>query len=289
MANDLQSADIQCPSILFRLNGGLYCADSRYVSTIMELPKFSPLPDTPPYITGIFPFRGGSVTMFDLRAALKLPSLSTSFSEFSEMLDARKQDHINWVETLERSVAEGTPFPLATDPHNCKLGKWYDSFQSDSAELTAHLAKLVEPHKRLHESALRTESCRKNFPDSPTETEVCQKQVLHEIRNTDMPQVLKVLDEAKDIFHAREFHEMVLVLSGKTSLGLVVDEVLSVEMVEEEVQGAQHQLVSYSPYIGRVVKSPKYNELILEVNMDAVMHTAEEEADRRAAAMPTSS
>ena len=85
MNNQPLENDIQSPSILFRLNGGLYCADSRHISTIMELPEYTTLPDTPPYITGIFPLRGNSITMFDLRAALKQRSLSEEFDEFTAM------------------------------------------------------------------------------------------------------------------------------------------------------------------------------------------------------------
>ena len=77
---------------------------------------------------------------------------------------------------------------------------------------------------------------------------------------------------------------MVLVLIGETSLGIVVDEVLSVEMVEEEVLGTQQQLMSRSPYIQRIVKSPNYNELILEINVPAIMRSGEDAAAQRNAA-----
>lgn len=287
MNNQPLENDIQSPSILFRLNGGLYCADSHHVSTIMELPEYTALPDTPPYITGIFPLRGSSVTMFDLRAALKQRSLSEEFAEFSAMLDARKQDHVNWVSTLEHSIESGERFSLATDPHQCKLGKWYDHFKTDSSELSAHLTKMETPHRRLHEAALRAEHCNEhNTWDGVVN---CKNAILNEVHDEYMPKVLNVLESAKEIFRTREFHEMVLVLSGETSLGIVVDEVLSVEMVEEEVLGAQQQLMSHSPYIQRIVKSPNYNELILEINIPAIMRSGEDAAAQRNAAMSAAS
>lgn len=276
MNNDHRKDSVQCPSILFRLNGGLYCADSRYISTIMELPKHTTLPDAPPYISGIFPLRGSSVTMFDLRSALKLQSMTEEFNNFTAMLDDRKQDHVDWVTALEHSIETSEHFPLATDPHKCNLGKWYDNFKTNSSELSAHLARMEEPHRKLHEAAIRAEQC--NKANSTDDVSNCKKSVIDEARNKYMPKVLDVLESAKEIFRAREFHEMVLVLSGDTSLGVVVDEVLSVETVEEEVLGIQHQLMTYSPYIQRIVKSPGYSELILEINIPSIIRAGEDAA-----------
>lgn len=279
---DIISADIQCPSILFRLDGGLYCADSRHISSLIELPPHTTMPDAPPYITGIFPFRGGSVTMFDLRAALKLPTLANKFAGFSQMLDARKTDHANWIAALRHSVESGEPFTLATDPHQCALGRWYDSFSSDSPEVTAQLSKMEQPHALLHEAALRIRALEKHG-DPAAKAE--QQAILDEVSSIYAPQVFQALDAAKDAMHSREFHEMVLVLSGDTSLGLVVDEVVSVETVEDEVMGVQHQLVSYSPYIQRIVKTEKYpGELILEISIPAIIHTADRDQIQKLAA-----
>lgn len=276
---DVIHEDIQCPSILFRLNGSAYCVNSRYVSSIMKLPKHQPVPDSPDYITGIFPYRGGSVTMFNLRTALKQTSLEDDFNAFSDMVDARKNDHIRWVNALNDAIQTGQPFALATDPHQCALGKWYDAFHSDSAELTSHLAKLVEPHKKLHESARMLKERKLPCGDADPNGQDAQiEQIYQKAHDEYMPHILKVLDDAKMIFRDREFNEMVLVLSGNTSLGLVVDEVLAVGAVAEEAQGIQHQILSHSPYIERIVRSDLCpGELILEVSVPAILRTADED------------
>ena len=136
------------------------------------------------------------------------------------MLDARKQDHVNWVSALERSIETSERFTLATDPHKCNLGKWYDNFKTNSSELSAHLARLEEPHRKLHEVALRAERCiEARDRDAVAD---CKKSVFEEARDEYMPRVLDVLESAKEIFRAREFQEMVLVLSGDTGLGMPV-------------------------------------------------------------------
>lgn len=278
MISNSQDDGIRYPSIIFRAGGGLYCADSRYVSTILEQPKFQILPDTPPYITGIFPYRDKSITMFDLRTALRQPSMEEEYAAFSKMLDDRRQDHINWVNALEHSIETGERFTLATDPHQCALGQWFDHFHSDSQEITLRLSKLDAPHKKLHESALLVEQCRQQGDEE--EQEKCIQQVLHDIHEEYVPQVLAALDDVKEIFRTRVYHAMVLVLSGDTSLGVVVDEVLAVEELSEEPTGTAQAIWSNSPYIGNVVRSENFPELILEVNLPAIMETASEEQQR---------
>lgn len=262
---------IDYPFILFRVAGGMYCVDSRYVSSIMELPSFQPLPDAPPYITGIFPYREKSITMFDLRTALKLPTLSQEFESFNRMLDERKQDHLRWVKELERCALDGEKFTLATDPHECALGRWYDRFKEENQNQAINrvLVRLEEPHKKLHGTVERAEACKNEGG--------CIERLLREARDSLVPQILDVLDKAKDVFHDTVYHEMVLILDGKdTTLGLVVDEVLGVEHLDHETGNEEFEKWRYTPYITRIVRSPNYAELILEINMPYLMSIGEE-------------
>lgn len=273
MSENGRNGDIDFPSIIFRAGGGLYCLNSKYTTSILELPEHQNLPDTPDYITGIFPFRNGSVTMFDLRVALKQPALEEEFNAFAKMLDDRKQDHVFWVKALEESMETGKAFAFATDPHKCALGRWYDSFHSDSQVLTHHLDQLDEPHKKLHAAALRAKECEQRHDQC--EQDRCLKEILRETEEEYMPRILNILEDAKEIFRSRLYHEMVLVLSGDTNLGIVVDEVLAVENIDEEQIGSEFGKWHFSPYISRVVRSESFSELILEVNYDEVVKAAE--------------
>lgn len=256
---------IHFPFILFKIQGHAFCIDSRYVSSILELPEYQSLPNTPPYITGIFAHRDSHVTMFDLRRALELPTLQDEYDAFTQMLDQRKQDHLNWISTLENCLASGMDFPLATDPHQCALGRWYDHFHTDSQELSRHLAQMVEPHARLHRSALEATACAQQGDTQQLNA------VLQDAKHACVPKVLDVLDSAKEIFRTRIYHEMVLLLSGKRGLGLVVDEVLCVEHLEEQKTDDGFKDWSFSPLLSRVMSSPTCGNLVLEINAPEIL------------------
>lgn len=276
MQDQPQAAEqINYPSIVFRVKGELFCANSKYISTILQLPDYEKLPDSHPCITGIFPYRGDIIQMFDLRTALQIPSLAQEYEEFSMMLDARKQDHVNWVNELERSVMAGEEFTLATDPHKCKLGMWYDSFSCENSAVNFHLRKIEEPHEKLHAAALETARCEQKC--DLCSREECLKSVLERVKEQSMTVILKLLEECKEIFKNSVYHEMALVLSGDSRLGLVVDEVLSVEELYPAEGQEAMKLLHTSPYIAGVVKSRKLDGLILELNLPAISGEAEQE------------
>lgn len=141
--------EIKYPYILFKIAGSLYCINSKYISTIVQLPQYSTIPAAPANVTGMFKYRNEVIQMLDLRVTFGLKPISDECRDFEEMIDARKQDHINWVKELERFINEGGTFGLAKDPHQCALGKWYDEFKTDNVTITRHLSKIEEPHARF--------------------------------------------------------------------------------------------------------------------------------------------
>lgn len=261
------------PSIVFTVQGELFSVNSRYVSTILQLPEFQTLPDTPAYITGIFSYRDSSITMLDMRTVLNMETMEQEFSQFTKMLDDRKQDHIRWVNELERCMTADEHFTMATDPHQCALGKWYDQFHSKSNAVNFHLAKLVEPHNQLHAAAIEAEQCNKDCANCKRSE--CLSKILDRIRMDNVPKIMAVLEDAKEVFRNAVYNEMVLVLTGDTSLGLVVDEVLSVgELVPVGGEEAFKKF-QFSPYLSRIVRREGFSELILEIDVPKLVAAAE--------------
>lgn len=263
----VQSLDTEYPFIVFRIEKGLYCVNSRHISTIMQLPKYQALPDAQPCVTGIFAHRDAFVEMFDIRSALGFPALTQEYEAFAHMLETRKQDHIHWVSELERTVETGEKFTLATDPHKCAFGMWYDQYAFGDDAASRHLRKIEEPHRHLHEAADEVAKCARNC-ESCTRDE-CLKSILHRVKEESMPQIIHLLEETKEIFRATVYHEMVLVLES-SELGLVVDEVLSVEDLtqapSQDALGAFH-----SSLIANVKFSARTPGLILELNLSELI------------------
>lgn len=254
--------------IVFKIKGSFYCLNSRYISTIMQLPKFDKIPAAPDNVTGMFRYRDQVIQMMDLRITFGLKPMEQEVREFEHMIDARKQDHINWVNELERSIKLNEPFKLTRDPHKCALGRWYDHFTTDNTEVMYHLRKIDEPHKQLHRAADEVERCK-------GECDICQrgeclKNALKRTEGELMPVILRLLDETKDLFRTSVYREMALLLDG-TKWCVVVDEVVGVEELTVIEQREDTRVLNRPSFIRNVLESDKRNELIFELNVQPLL------------------
>lgn len=261
--------EIKYPFIVFKAANNFYCISSKYVSTIMQVPQYQQVPETIPEITGIFLNRGETVSMVDLRKLMNQKPLEDEYQDFCSMMEERKKDHVEWVEALEHSAESGEKFNLATDPHKCRLGKWYYSFQSDNQEVNFHLHKLENPHTRLHEAALEMENCSRDC-ENCTRSQ-CLKEILDRVKNENMPQILALLDQTKDVFRSTIYHEMALVLNGQKKYALIVDEVLAVENLPFAGKEEEDHILGMTSLVLNVRKSNTIQGLILELDVPAVL------------------
>lgn len=246
------------PDVLVKIDGGLYALNSRFIISIMNLPKYNRIPGAPEHVLGVIDFRGDAIPVLDMRSLFEMPTLKQEYEEFTAMLEQRKQDHIHWVNTLEECMKNDKKFTLATDPHKCAFGKWYDNFESDNHMINFHMKKIEEPHRKLHEAALEVERC--NQLHDECKRPKCLKVIMEEVENDYMPQILGILDEAKQLFQSA-FNEMVIVLNNEDrQIGIVVDEVLVVENLEKD---AESIICRHSDYIKGVKQRETSGELVL--------------------------
>ncbi|MCP4567123.1 MAG: methyl-accepting chemotaxis protein [FCB group bacterium] len=81
--------------------------------------------------------------------------------EIAISLHQREIDHLNWAKAVSDLFLDDhmTELSVQTDPHKCAFGKWYygeGRKQAEAAipELKDLLAKVEEPHNRLHQTAV---------------------------------------------------------------------------------------------------------------------------------------
>jgi len=74
----------------------------------------------------------------------------------------REVDHLNWARAVSALLTDDkvTELTVETDPHKCAFGKWYYSADKDAAielvpQLAGPLGEIEEPHRLLHESAIK--------------------------------------------------------------------------------------------------------------------------------------
>lgn len=92
----------------FSLGEELYAVESRYVASVLPLPRFTPLPGTPPFVLGIVSVRGHIVSVLDLRVFFELPIEGLSDRNYLVVLSNQEMefgllsDRIRGIEQLPR-------------------------------------------------------------------------------------------------------------------------------------------------------------------------------------------
>lgn len=265
-----QSEKIDYPWLLFRLQNTYFAINSRRVTSIMIYPEdITQIPESPDFVRGLIMLRGSIVRLLDLRLLLSMESTDAQLQNISYMLDARKQDHLNWVAELERCVECGEDFCLATDPHKCAFGQWYDAYQSDQPQVMHHLRKIEEPHRRLHETALLWD---KLVREEGEQAKELFAEALDELKNQIAPKMDMLLEETKKLFQDN-IREMVIVIEeNDRRLGLIVDQVLSVETLStEELDDSGVNFFHDLTYVKGICKSKSVEGNILVLNDDELL------------------
>lgn len=261
---------INYPWLVFRLGKSYYAINSRLISGIMQpTSEIAPVPNAPDYVRGIFILRGNVVQMVDLRGLLGLETLEQAHANFCNMLDMRKQDHLNWVRELERCVEEGDTFKLATDPHKCAFGKWYDHFSSDTSSVNFHMKKIDEPHRKLHECATRISDCHTSCDLDSTED--CMHRVFDDLNATLVPQIVSLIDETKTVFKGDMREMLITVEQGDLHIGLLVDEVIAVEHLSMSYDNQNIEGFEKSPFVSGVCKSETISSTLLMLDCETLL------------------
>ncbi len=142
--------DQQYPLVTFLIKDTQYAISAKFVSNMVAMPPIRPVPHAPQYVRGITNLRGKILPLIDLRTRLGYQSSASEMKQFHLMLAKREQDHHNWLNELEASVAEERDFTLTTDPHQCAFGKWYDTYDTHDLVAKGFLNKFDRPHRRIH-------------------------------------------------------------------------------------------------------------------------------------------
>ncbi|SMF52140.1 Chemoreceptor zinc-binding domain-containing protein [Alteromonadaceae bacterium Bs31] len=124
----------------------------RYITALDTLnTRSAPHRNGPPQT--VFDYSDETLVLYRLCDAIGVGSLADESRELKDLLQARRQDHIDWMEALDHSIRYSVPFTKATDPHKCAFGRWYDKYQAHDEELREIMAKFDAPHKRIHSLA----------------------------------------------------------------------------------------------------------------------------------------
>lgn len=220
--------DSTLPYAIFAVGDQRFALSTEYVREMFLIPNVTPIPNTPEYVRGLINLRGKIVSLIDLRIYIDMPPLATESTSLIDELKARKQDHINWVDTLERCIRNEEPFTLATDPNLCAFGKWYKKFESSNASIQLELKKFKEPHERIHKIATQALAIAKE------ESKEAALALIDEKRKDDLKTLLNLFDQLITLITDREREMVVVYQHDEQITAFSVDEIISVERIPED-------------------------------------------------------
>ncbi len=258
--------ELELPYLLFSVKGRLFAVSTGQIQEMLVVPETTFIPDAPEYVRGVINIRGKVHQLVDLRLRLGMSSHYQEMKDLTDNLDKRKQEHEHWLEELESSVREERKFELELDPHKCKFGRWYDSFQSDDSMVQMELKKFDKPHKAIHSTAAEVLDL----------TGRGQKdEALHIIRarkEGELALMMELFENMKEILRDTQREIAIIVELANNSFALAVDRVEAVENIdlnaEKDVAGLLEGFGGH--FHGEIARRKGSEELVLLVDPEWV-------------------
>ncbi len=190
--------------LVFELSEQAYGFDVNHVREIVSLRNMHVhrMPQSSALVEGVVLLRDRPIEVMDVRSALGLCSLRKETEGIAKLLQEREEDHCRWLEELEACMHEHREFRLATDPHKCKFGQWYDKLlggpqglsrlTNNDLALTSLFEQLDQPHKRIHAVAQRVLS----HATAGRMSEA--RQILDATRNTELRSLRQIFSKCRE-------------------------------------------------------------------------------------------
>jgi chemotaxis signal transduction protein len=221
-------ATSEFPYLLFYLGDEIYAISAEFVREMLLTPSLTALPGADADVRGVINLRGTVVKVVDLRRRLGMKPLVEVIQSFDNMLQLRKQDHINWLNELEDCIRERRDFKLATNPHECQFGRWYYGFKTNNGVLAKFLPRFEDPHNTIHKTAMEAlAELHKGEPDRALS-------IIEERRDTALAEMIHLLDNITQLLRETNTEITVVLSSNGKPQAVTVDRVLSVERISAE-------------------------------------------------------
>ena len=120
------------------------------LSVTQDLEKLLQPPVKSRGLMGVINYMDEPVAVYNFAEMLNIPSTRQIKSGLVALLNEKEQDHIDWIDALEKSLKENIPFDKARDPHKCAFGQWYDKFTTRDEALMDIMKHFDKPHKEIH-------------------------------------------------------------------------------------------------------------------------------------------
>ncbi|MGD0769023.1 MAG: chemotaxis protein CheW [Tepidisphaeraceae bacterium] len=262
----------QLPHVIVRIKEQQLAISSACVRRLLLMPEVIAVPHSPPEIRGVIKVRNVVIPLLDLRVQFGMPSFNQEAQETVQLLHDREQDHKNWIAELLASVDAKRPFTLARNPHQCKFGKWYDSYkpENQSVAFLSVWRAFDKPHCRIH--AIADKVC-----DLAAKGDyAAARDVITATRNTDLQEMIQLFAEVRAIL--RETTREVAIVLGKADhqLAVCADGIVAIETLDHDAIQPLSELFDTSnavltPYVAR---RPNSSQVVLVLDSEQLFKRA---------------
>lgn len=256
------------PWLLLNINENIYAVSCENVLSLYQVDKITSLPKSPNEIRGVVKFRDQIIQLVDIRKILNVKGIDEDIREFEELMEARRNDHIKWLNTLDDCVKNEKEFTLTTNPHKCAFGKWYDTYRSNNTNLMFLMtfARFNNPHLEIHAIGDKA----KELIDKNDRKGAIA--LVEATRNTVLMKMMMLFDEIKQAY--RESKREILVIIGDTtrSIGIAVDEIVAIEHLSELDEDMLKSTITKTEYLMGTGKR-KDDSVVFLLNDDYFLDT----------------
>ncbi len=252
------------PWVIFKLQEQFFAVSSHYVREMIATPSITNIPNTPAHYLGTILLRDTTIPAYDLRQRLDMKPIAEESQELIDLLIQREKDHKNWLKELELSVHEKREFTLATNPHLCAFGKWYDTFTTDNPTLKFYLSKFDAPHKSIHSIAVTV----KKLEIQGNHSEALE--IIETTRNRELSEMISLFEKTRAYIVQQNQSISVVIEKGKHQVAVSVDSVQTVERlpkdsIEDSPQTFENDT---DKYLLGISKENSHNALIQLIDGD---------------------
>jgi len=274
MAKTLKSYPADMPWAIVQARNQSFAVATQDLREMVIMPEVAEVPDVPKYIRGVINLRGRVIPLLDLRKRMGLPSAWEETEGFCALMEQREEDHRKWLNELEASVKEHRPFTLATDPHKCAFGKWYDKFHADNPWVAGLLLRFDAPHQEIHGVAAQVE----NLKDKGTHDEA--EQLIIRTREGVLAKMLQLFADLRNVVRQAGRETAVILQNEGKMFAISIDLAESIEKLQtgsiEEVSAAVP--IADNGVVKRLGKRAKNGEVVLILETDRLMSGGEIDA-----------
>lgn len=223
-----EDEDGQIRYLIFLAADRYFAVPALSVREMLPVQKVTALPEAPDWVRGVINVRNETFTLVDFRKRIGMDGSLEERNQLINELDQRELEHMQWIDMLEDSVNENLEFVGETDPHKCKFGIWYDSYEAPSVAVQLELKKFDDPHRAIHATAGEI----LNLKEAGKVDEA--KNLIASRRNGEMARMISLFESLKRNIRDGDNEVIILIDDENLKFSMIVDRVESVETLSSE-------------------------------------------------------